>query len=182
MRVRTTVLGVFVVAVTTACGVAQGHSAMDSTGQHSQVDGDRHKSYTSIQELARDSTAVVVARADAQKSESLHNVPFTVTSMTVISSIRGNVPPGFRLRQLGSPGSSSAPVVSAGSTYLLFLQPFQLQPGVPVSSDLFVTVGASSGMFLKDGDVFRKTDPDAASLPPTVTESDARRAGVGGTA
>src|SRR6185437_7153528 len=134
-----------------ACGAPQAKSAGHSAAGHVTVDGDRHKAYTSIKSLAADSTVVLIAKAGSQAAEIDHHVPFTTTTMTVVSSLRGDAPSTFRLRQLGSAGSADTPVAQSGSTYLLFLQPFELQHGVPVAPDLFVTVGASSGMFQQQG-------------------------------
>jgi hypothetical protein len=125
---------------------------------------------------------VLIAKAGSQTAEIDHRVPFTTTTMTVISVVRGNAPNTFRLRQLGSADSADTPVAQQGSTYLLFLQPFELQPGVPVAPDLFVTVGASSGMFQQQGSTFRKTDPDAQELAAVITEAEVRAIDAGGTA
>lgn len=165
-----------------ACGAPQAKSAGHGAAGHVTVDGARHKAYASIKSLATDSTAILIAKASSQAAETDHGVPFATTTMTVVSVVRGYAPSTFRLRQLGSAGSAETPVAQPGSTYLLFLQPFELQHGVPVAADLFVTVGASSGMFQQQGSTFRKTDPDAQDLPAAVTLADVRAATAAGTA
>lgn len=170
-------LGTLLFAATTACATVGGHPVASS--DRVVIGDSRTNVYTSVRELIGDSAAIVVAHAESQQSEDVHSVPFTTTTMTIVSTIRGEVPSSFRVRQVGSPGSEEAPVASPGSTYLLFLQSFQLQPGIAVADDLFVTVGASSGMYLKQGTAFRKTDPDAIRLPSTVTEADVASIAVG---
>ncbi len=56
--------------------------------------GHRVKTYTSIQELSRDSAAIVVAKAtDNHSEDSDQGIPLTITIVTIQATLKGQVPP-----------------------------------------------------------------------------------------
>jgi hypothetical protein len=148
-------------------------------GAGPRVDGVRAVEYTSLAELAKDSSGVVVATAGTQQQSTVHGVPFTTTAMTGARTVSGTVPHTFRLYQIGA-NDGSAPddmvVASPGKTYLLFVTPFESAPGVVVAPDLFTTVGAAAGMYQQGLSGFAKTDPISPLLPAAVSAASAQSA------
>lgn len=149
--------------------------ASPSASRKGSVVVSRAKTYD-FRALKRDATAVVVATATAEKTdEPIATIPFTVTTMTVVETLRGDVPASFPLRQLGSATvtlEGSSPVVG-GQTYLLFLMPFEFRHGEP--NGQLVAVGGPAGVFLQTGpDTFARTDLESP-LPDHVSREDAVR-------
>ncbi|HEU0130712.1 MAG TPA: hypothetical protein VFQ85_06950 [Mycobacteriales bacterium] len=172
MRLGPVVAAVVTAALVTA-GIATSGTAGQTTGR--RVGGARHHLYTSVGELRKDATAVVVATAtDRVVVETVADIPFTVTQLDVVETIRGlpvNAP--ILLRQLGSREvPADAPLVEPGATYLLFVRPFEFVAGVPTGQH--VAVGAAAGIFRGVGqDSFAKVDPQSPDLPDVVSRRDA---------
>ncbi len=172
---RNLLTAVVVVLAASSCGHS-GSPARGLTTNAPIVDGSRQHIFGSLKELATDSPTIVTATATKQETTTIRNVPFTVTTMRLTDVIKGTAPATFRVQQLGTGAGAGeggeAPVVAVvGQTYLLFMQPYEQQPGVVVASDLFVTVGADAGMYAGNLDRFDKTDGLSPSLPNSVTVS-----------
>ena len=156
-----------VVAIVVGCG---SNTAASST--HG-IQLSRAKSYTSVRQLAADSTLVVIGSATANvRIETINNIPFTVTSITVSRVLKGSwTGTSLAVRQTGSTSDpvGGSPLVSPGETYLLFLQPFV---GVPGTSGQFVVVGVAAGLFRVNGQFAYRLDPESPSLPATIAVAD----------
>lgn len=172
-------------SVLAAAGVVSGcastssaaRSTRGSTGAEQRVEGDRASQYVALDALAHDSKAVVIAEAGAQQATRVHGVPFMTTQMRVLKTVAGSTPATFRLYQLGANDGSVDPemvVAATGSTYLLFVVPYETSPGVVTSPDLFTTVGAAAGMYGRTAsDTFAKSDPASPQLPQKVSAESA---------
>lgn len=135
--------------------------------------GSRVKVYRDIREVKREATAVVVATATSASIEKVSGIPFTVTRMRVVDTVRGNVPSTFDLRQTGSTAmqAEGTELVVEGGTYLLFVQPFEFTHGVTTGQ--YVAVGVSAGVYRQVGrDDFSKTDRES-SIPAHIKRADA---------
>jgi hypothetical protein len=145
------------------------------------------KEYTSLGELRQDATSVAVLSPNSVRHvETIAGVPFTVTTVNVVETISGaTLPATLELRQSGDGSDPSLPVVSNSRGYLAYLEPFELQRGAPVTGE-YVVVGVLQGLFEQvDGQsvptgpaaaastTFGRVDPDATSLPSTVTVAQA---------
>jgi len=77
-------------------------------------------------------------------------------------------------------------LVSDAKMYLAYLQPFELQPGVPIPGQ-YVVIGNLQGLFEQAGGqvaptptgaastTFDRVDQEAPALPSTVTVQDAEK-------
>lgn len=128
--------------------------------------------YESVGQLVRDSIAVV--RGTAQKSEFVPDGSYesTLTTLVIDKQFKGRrLPDSIVVRQPGTPEyilSGSAPVLTQGQRYVLFL-------GAPTGlddSDLQTayTVVGNAGSFLFESDNrLRRQDPESPKLPAELT-------------
>lgn len=163
----------------TACSQRTAGTAQTTT----MLEASRAKSYHSISQLARDSTAVVRAQASNRFSvEVIDQVPFTVTTMLVTEVLRGSVNGRtIQLRQLGGPEArlvGDPGIVTPNSAYLLFVMPFELKRGQTTGQ--YVVVGGSAGLFQDRNGIFERLDKESTDLPPMVS-LEALRAMLGST-
>lgn len=133
--------------------------------------GSRHTLYDGIDELAADSSAIVVGSVSAQRTEGDQ----TVSSIVVEGS---STNPHLAENLDGGPSTiepddvidvrqmSSDPLLTPGAEYALFLTPTML-PG-DAASQYFVT-GAVAGIYVRDGDTFHRVAVDSGdTLPETI--------------
>ncbi len=131
----------------------------DSPSAHTLFEASHVKAYSSINELMRDSTAVVVVTALAGASrlasdeEGQSELSATVTHVRVDRLLWGNLEGESTLfnRQLGnsSPEMSGVRPYSEASThYALFITPFEFREGVSTGQYL---VTGDSAEYLDDG-------------------------------
>ncbi len=133
--------------------------------------GSRHTLYDSIDELAADSSSIVVGTVTDQSTQD----GATVSSVEVANAPT-NPQIGGNLADRGDPAEvgetvevrqDSPPFLETGAQYLLFLTPTMLS-GAP-ATQLFIT-GAGAGAYVRDGDEFHRVIVDSGdNLPDTIT-------------
>lgn len=160
-------IGVLVAAVSLAGCVSSSSS------------GSRHTLYDDIDDLARDSGAIVVGTVSDQWTAGDVTVSTVVVSNTADNpQLGGNVEGGatpmtegdtVEVRQMNGLPASGA--LERGTEYLLFLTPSML-PG-PDAEQFYIT-GAEAGLYKRDGSTFRRVVPDSGDeLPETISIADA---------
>lgn len=163
------------VLVLTAAGCgASDHPNAASHGKQQHFDVSHSQRYASMSSLSGDSTLVVVGVAGASHVEELNGIPFTVTNVSVSQSGSAQTPATVQVRQTGTADvtpaeSTSSSVLQSGQTYLLYLKPFELNPGV--STGQYVIVG-DEGIWQKskDSSTF-SIAVTGTSLPQSVSVS-----------
>ena len=157
--------------MTTACSFAVGIAAISILAGCSQSSsGSRHTLYDSVESLAADSSSIVVGTVSAQSTEA----DVTISSVEVTNAPT-NPQLGANLADRVAPVAvgetievrqMNAPVLKLSEEYLLFLTPTML-PGEP-ATQYFVT-GAVAGLYVREGDEFRRVVPDSGDdLPDTI--------------
>jgi hypothetical protein len=149
-----------------------------SGGGGGAIEGSRVREYHSIQQLASDSDRIVIAVATSTRTEdSVQAVPYTVTVANVQSVLKGSPVSAVKVRQFGNSSVSTSDdfdaLLTAGTTYVLFLDVFTYGPGQ--DTDQHVVVGGSAGEYRLDGDTLhhvRGPDP----IPETLSLKDLRAA------
>ena len=141
----------------------------------SSSSGSRHALYESIDELAADSSVVVVGTAGAQHADGSTTVSSVeVTNVPANPQLGANLEAGTSSVSVGevvAVRQEGDSVLSSGEEYLLFLTSSML-PG-DAAAQYFVT-GAVAGIYQRDGDVFRRVELDSGDqLPETITIADA---------
>lgn len=115
----------------------------------------RAKMYDSEQQLAKDSTVIVVGNVDGQttleQGDDGHT-KFTVSSVIVAEKIKGggdaDIGKTIQVRQTGvEDGSQHDPILQDDVTYLLYLSPSGLSGDA--AAQYYVT-GATAGMYMAD--------------------------------
>jgi hypothetical protein len=165
-------------------GIAFGTAAMLSscseavsppkTGQVTGfIQASRVKGYDSIRSLAADAKVIVVAVATNQTSAAeVDGVPYTITLVQARTMLKGHLvtSSGIKIRQLGNAKTRTSdeidPILTQGTTYLLFLDVFTFGPGQ--DTDQFVVVGGSAGVYIVTGQTathVRGPDP----VPHSIT-------------
>lgn len=169
---RTIILVVALAAIVSACGSAAGTPA--GTTSTKVIELSRTKDYHSIAELKRDSDVIVLATAtkDTTLETSTGGLPSTITVVLVRKVIRGSVGGAstVKLRQIGGPGTlvtDGAPLVAAGTSYLIFADRFTLTPGT--TTDQYVVVGVAAGLFRDDQGIETPLDLLSPDLPKGLT-------------
>ncbi len=151
--------------VDTRVGRPLGEAA--STGQMGSIETSRVKSYSSTASLTGDSDNVVIATAATQAPtvESVGDLPFSVTAVTVVRSLHGTAGVGqvLRVRQVGTQTADSAVVMQPGAQYLLYLDDFHFSPGDKTGQS--VLVGGGAGLFAVAGGDAVRLDPGSPALP-----------------
>jgi hypothetical protein len=157
-----------------AAAVIAGLSVM--AGCISGESGSRHKLYHDIDDLARDSSAIVVGTVSDQHFEQ-GELPTTISTVEVTNvpenpQLAGNIEGGVShievgdtvaVRQIGGAGSDAG-ILTPGHRYLLFLTPSMLEGDA--ASQYFIT-GAVAGLYTWDGSQFTRT-PSDDTLPDTI--------------
>ena len=174
---RPAAVGLAVILAMAAFGACGGQASPESDSDQGQsLSASRTKEYGTLAELAKESGIVAVVRAtDEAVVETVHDIPFTVTTVKVTRSLQGtSAGTLLRVRQTGSAKTDIQhdfpPILKAGQSYLLFLHPFWFTEGVS-TGQYYVT--GNAGIFAADGAGYRRLDPVSTALPGSVTESDA---------
>ncbi|XYX65549.1 hypothetical protein ACAD35_02371 [Clavibacter nebraskensis] len=158
---------------------APGDAMTMPMGQGSHTHGSRHTLYGSLAALAEDSVEIVSGTVIAQRdvTDLGPSTPFTVSTVrvtTVAKDDGGDLAAGSTVdvRQIGTAAQSGpAPMLQAGSAYLLYLRPTRL-PG-DAATQSYVT-GGGAGIFAAADDRAPTTgaDPDAEADAPAFTRVD----------
>lgn len=137
----------------------------------SSSSGSRHTLYDSIDSLAADSSAILVGTVSDQSTAG-----GTTVSSVAVTNAPTNPQLGGNLADPPEPPAAGdvvevredqTPTLSPGEEYLLFLTPTML-PG-DASTQYFIT-GAVAGIYVRDGEGFRRAVPDSGdTLPDTIT-------------
>ena len=89
--------------------------------------------YDSLDQLERDSSAVLLVSPKSAREDTLNGIPITLTDVAVTGSISGSVQAGtITIQQLGTATTSSpqtSELLEFGQRYLIFVQPFHLIDG-----------------------------------------------------
>ncbi len=133
---------------------------------------DRAPGFDTIAALAKASEAVVIASAttDATVSYLAADTPETLTRLTVVRTLSGNVQlPVLKLRQLGSLTTCVDPertIVIPGHQYIVAVLPFSRSEG-PTGE--YTTTGGPEGLFAFNGVTVRRLDPGSPALPAELS-------------
>ncbi|MBT2501226.1 hypothetical protein [Curtobacterium sp. ISL-83] len=118
-------------------------------------------------------TVVLHGVAGSSHVESIGDVPFTVTTVSVTDVVSGDEPgPTVDVRQFGDANNTSdelASLLQAGKDYLLYLQPFELEPGE--STGQYVIVGGNAA-WEQAPDGRYKIATQESELPTTLTDKE----------
>lgn len=127
-------------------------------------------------EAAERATLVVRGTAGASHVEEIADTPFTVTTVEVAEALKGQPEEHeIQVRQFGDEQNTShevAELLNAGSEYVLYLEPFELEAGKPLEQ--YVVVGGSAAYAEVGPDSYRVTAPETA-LPEMLTMDEARK-------
>ncbi len=181
MKITRRIASIAAAAVIAAAGLAGCTSA---TASHS--DASRVRFYSSVQELAADSTAIVSGTVTAQNTATDIDptTVFTISTVTVKDAPKGSgLTPGstVEVRQFGDSNQvGPAPLLTQGTDYLLYLTASGLSG--PLASQYYVT-GGTAGVYEASTSpqahssetTFSQVQPDAGdTLPATVNISQAQ--------
>jgi hypothetical protein len=113
---------------------------------------DQAVAYHSLDALRRAASSVAVLTATSvTHTESVGDVPFTITRMRVQETIAGTrLAHTVFLRQTGSPGTGQTgcgQLVAPGRRYLAYLTPFKRRPGGPPIGHQYWVVGGNQGLY-----------------------------------
>lgn len=149
------------------------------TGCGSSSSASRATLYESIDDLAGDSTAIVIGTVTGQRENddaiiSAFEVSNTPTNAQLGANVEGadsTLVAGdtVEIRQMNSRSASSAAaaLLESDQEYLLFLTPSMLAGDAATQ---FSVTGAEAGLYIRDGDQFRRVMTDTGdTLPQTIT-------------
>lgn len=138
--------------------------------------------YRSIEQLARDSDAVVRVRVDGPSetvpadSQGIDALESTLTPVTILEVLQGSVGDAqLVVRQTGSDTmvvDGNAELLRAGSEYVLFLDAFTFDSSGPGTGEWIPT--GEVGVYRLDAGRYLRVADDAPELPTTVTLADVR--------
>ncbi|WP_274646430.1 hypothetical protein [Microbacterium sp. C7(2022)] len=140
-----------------------------ATGCTQTSSGSRATLYESIDALAADSAAIVVGTVSGQTDDG----DTTISTIEVINA-PDNPTLGQNLTQQNSPVSvgdtvevrqMTAPLLTVDDEYLLFLTPTELSGD---AADQYFVTGADAGIYVRDGDEFRRVATDSGDTLPDV--------------
>jgi hypothetical protein len=107
-------------------------------------------------------------------------LPWTVTSFQIDEVLLArdgaamvDAGEAIDIRQLGNSQvvmSEGAPILSRGSQYVLFVEPFELEPGEPTGE--YVVTGAAGSYGIADDGSLTALDPMSEGLPTGITEAE----------
>lgn len=121
-------------------------------------------------EAAEHATLVVRGAAGASHVEEIADTPFTVTTVDVAEVFKGQrTNSEVQVRQFGDEQNTSheaAELLKAGSEYVLYLEPFELEAGKPLEQ--YVVVGSSAAYTEVRPGAYQVATPETA-LPETLT-------------
>lgn len=149
------------------------------TGCSSSASGSRANLYESIDDLAGDSTAIVIGTVTSQRQDDDAIIStFEVSNAPTNPQLGANVEGADSLlvagdtvevRQMdsGAASSAAAPLLESDQEYLLFLTPSMLAGDAATQ---FYVTGAEAGLYIRDGDEFRRVMTDTGDiLPETIS-------------
>jgi len=149
------------------------------------VEVQRDRMYTSIDELAKDSTAVValtVLSVDASTPDlglsfgdnDAKPLPNLTAKAQVEEVLAGTLDADeIVLRTLGSgTGAEGFPEIRVGGQYVVFVSPFELERGKPTGD--YTITGFYAGLFELAGDDARRLDVESEDLPSSVSMTELR--------
>jgi hypothetical protein len=168
---RTALTVAVIAAVTTACGAEPAPDQVTVEGSHAHT-------YSSLTELATDSSAVVIVTATAGTKttpmDEAGDSPYeaTVTEVHVDKVLRGETDETtLSVRQPFTADMKApefSPLLKPDERYLLFVTPFEFQRGK--STGQWVITG-DSGMYQASGDHYLLLSPAAKpDLPDSVSD------------
>lgn len=138
------------------------------------VSGSRATLYDSIDALAADSSAIVVGAVALQRTEGDYTISsFVVESSPTNPQLGANLEDGAQAIEPGDVvevRQMTDPRLVRGGRYALFLT----ETGLPgdAAGQYYVT-GAVAGIYVRDGDGFRRVVPDSGdTLPETIQLAD----------
>lgn len=175
------ILGRKLGTVTVAALAASMLAACGSTG----ADGSRAYIYQSLEELVGDSAVVVVGTVRERSEVRIADISQTRLTFDVEEqffpaglgkrpTVEGlsthathKVPLEIQVRQPGAIDAGPAPTLDAKTRYLLFLVPAVID-GQFVG---YYVTGGVAGMYVSDGDQFRRVSKDEDKIPATLKTS-----------
>ena len=130
--------------------------------------GSRVRTYNSIEDLASQSTAIVVARGTGKVvTQRIEGVDFQVVEFSVERILAGKVDGAIKVHLFAMDTKTRKMFGASGETLLLFLRPFVLQAGVETGE--WVATDPLAGVYLQlDDKLFYRVDPDSALLPEKI--------------
>lgn len=158
----------------TACS-----SADENALPRISIDGTRAHEYSTLNELARDATAVVVAVPTGKEHAKAlpanygpaDAAPTPYVQMRVIKVLSGDLQPG--MIDLVSPGvdeNTGKQALRAGGPYLLYLTPAMYAANDPAGG--YVVVGGPAGAYgatASNSKDFARLDAESVKLPAKIT-------------
>lgn len=154
------------------CGMAEGQNGQERHAGEPRpaLHASLAKNYNTIEELKKDSVAIVRATAAGSSPRSVNGLPMTATTVNVSHVYWGKVPArSLSVEQLGSVGVDShdtSALLTAGNEYILFLMPFHMTPGDNTGVHL---VTGEQGAWIRKPDeagyTFIGAGSDATRLP-----------------
>lgn len=146
-------------------------------------DASQVRAYTSLNDLSRDATSIVVAEATtdvkqvSSDSQGLSGQHDTVTVLRVTTTIKGPLATGttFSLRQTGTRAGAPQAIVNTGTQYLLYLTRFEFSDHADTGQWSCI---ALDGTYQTDQKATTATEVpnvvhDDSALPSTITLSEA---------
>ena len=89
--------------------------------------------YDSLDQIQRDSSAVLLVSPKSARADTLNGIPITLTDVAITASITGSVEAStITIQQFGTATTSSpqtSELLEFGQQYLIFVQPFHLIDG-----------------------------------------------------
>lgn len=147
----------------------------------SGVDVSRVKTYSSLTEVRRDSTAVVVATAlpgyhkvpaDLEKKSGVDAIETRLRVERVVAGHLNTSLVTIRGLDPGQAADEISPLMTPGHTYLLYITPFVWRSGGTRTGKYVLT--GDVGEFESAGDSFVKQSPGAAHLPNRITTGEVK--------
>lgn len=127
----------------------------------------------SLEEANAAATVVLHGVAGSSHVESIGDVPFTVTTVSVTDVVSGDEPGRtVDVRQFGDANNTSdelASLLQSGKDYLLYLQPFEFEPGE--STGQYVVVGGNAAWEQTTDGRYEITTRES-ELPTTLTDEE----------
>jgi hypothetical protein len=173
-------------AAVSVLGVAGCANSASGGGESSHIDANNAFSYSTLGQLRRAATSVVVVQPTGAATQAkVGGVPWTISTVQVVRQVSGQkLPSAFGLRQLGSAATAQdSPVVAKGNLYLAYLQQFKTLAGRVAGQ--YVVIGGLQGLY-QSADPgagaaaandsvksFTRVSPDSAGLPRNISIQEA---------
>jgi hypothetical protein len=143
--------------------------AANLAGCASSSSGSRHALYDSDDAMVRDSTDIVVGTVQGSSVDGDATVAtIEVENAPTNPSLGSNIDAETETIEVGDVievRQQTDPKLSTGSQYLLYLTPTGLSGE---AAEQYYITGAVAGMYVREGDVFRRVVPDSGD---TVSET-----------